>query len=236
MKAGKFAPFRKAAVQKPAHRHRRHALLFCHGKNGTAPADVDFQGCPAVSPHQPQAILLHAPRNLCRFRLAFHQIPQKILPQDVQIFGKALPQSRFAPQSFNLLIQTGTQLFQYLRQLPCVDRLQDIFRYIQPYCLFRILKIIIAGKYHQPYGGAAPVQFRRKLQPVHIRHTDISQHNVRLQQFNFFQRVPAVFRVADYRKTRFFPVYFSDNACPHFFLIIYQQYFIVLFHTSSPAC
>ena len=67
------------------------------------------------------------------------------------------------------------------------------------------------------------MQFRRKLQPVHIRHTDISQHNVRLQQFNFFQRVPAVFRVADYRKTRFFPVYFSDNACPHFFLIIYQH-------------
>ena len=69
------------------------------------------------------------------------------------------------------------------------DRFQKIFPYPQRDRVLRILKLSICAVYHT-YGIISPLlHFFDKLDPVHKRHLDIRQQNIKRMLFKFFQRL-----------------------------------------------
>ena len=157
------------------------------------------------------------------------------LPEDGQALLIPAAEGLHIPPLQPLAVQLFPQAGQHLGQLGGVDGFQDILRHPHAHRLPGVLKVVKAGKNHQPRPGQGLAQAAAQLQPVHEGHFYVGEHHIGPQLLGQLQGLLPVARLPHQREAQGAPVDFQADAGADLLLIVRQQD-AVLLHSSLHSC
>ena len=90
------------------------------------------------------------------------------------------------------------------------------------YCLLCILKIVKACEKQELRRRKPLPDVTAQLKSVHVRHTYVSHHNIRLHVLHHFKRLEAISRMSYHMKTNLLPGYLSLDYLYYILFVINQ--------------
>ena len=101
---------------------------------------------------------------------------------------------------------------------------EKIIRSPYPKCLSCIFKVTVSSEIYKLYFRIKLHQLFPKLQPVHLRHSDVRDHQIRFHLSGFFQRFCSVCSLCHDLAAYKLPVGFLDDSSSHKPFIVYYHY------------
>jgi nicotinate-nucleotide adenylyltransferase len=152
--------------------HLGHLLIAQEAAEVLGIGVVYFVPC-LVPPHKPERRLTEA-RHRLRMLIDATRGNPRLAVSDIELYRAGPSYSVDTVQMFHSLMGGGTDLY----FLVGMDSLAEMGTWHKPDLLFKLARVIVAGRPGFPAGAASP-EFRGQAVPVEVTQVDISSSKVR---------------------------------------------------------